>query len=115
MGAGADSFDLDVLRYGGMSRLFTGVWAGRDGRTVGGQSGGDAQALANAEGEPSDALRGYPGQAGHLDDQTRVVMLWVAAMERRCERALRPGCTALPPAGRRPRVAGQSGAGRACR
>jgi hypothetical protein len=28
----------------------------------------DAQALGHAEGEPSDALGRYPGQAGHLDD-----------------------------------------------
>src|SRR4051794_16307989 len=32
------------------------------------EGGGDAQALAHAEGEPSDALGGDPGQAGHLDD-----------------------------------------------
>jgi hypothetical protein len=32
------------------------------------EGGGYAQALAHAEGEFSDALRRYPGQAGHLDD-----------------------------------------------
>jgi hypothetical protein len=32
------------------------------------EGGGDAEALAHAEGEPSDALGRYPGQAGHLDD-----------------------------------------------
>ena len=43
------------------------------------------------------------------------LMLWVAAMERRCSGRCGRGARRLPPAGRRPRVAGHGAAGRACR
>ena len=43
------------------------------------------------------------------------LMLWVAAMERRCERALRPGCTALASSRAPTSRSGAQWAGRACR